>query len=102
MNDDEKRRMIDELSDIEVGMIVGTFMRTGDAVGANHSTPGVTFLTGLWIGVVAAKNPNYAYGLRSVLARVMARNRGISPEQVESEALQMIREDLKGTPFEDD
>jgi hypothetical protein len=97
---------IDKFTDMQLGMILSSFLQTGDALAkvreasGGDASHGVTFVIGLWIGVVAAKEPKYGPALRRVLAKVQARTTGKTEEQVEKEAMQMIGEALKGTVFE--
>lgn len=99
---------VDKLSDYQLGTITGSFLRTGDALAAaraaNGEVPshGVTFMVGLWLGVVIAKEPKYGTAMREVLAKIQSKTSGKPAEQVESEALQIMRDALKGTIFEND
>jgi hypothetical protein len=56
---------IDKFTDMQLGMILSSFLQTGDALAkvreasGGDASHGVTFVIGLWIGVVAAKEPKY-------------------------------------------
>jgi hypothetical protein len=97
---------VDKFTDVQLGMILSSFLGTGDALAkaraasGGDASHGVSFVIGLWIGVVAAKEPKYGPALRRVLAKVQARTTGKTEERVEAEALQMLGEALKGTIFE--